>query len=86
LKRPNSGAFVQSCESKAAVFPSFLKGWISRAELHRLNAIGNPLEKKIQLTRAQGFPESVFTDLWRLLPDRVVRSFQQRQVSQMDNA
>jgi hypothetical protein len=56
------------------------------AELHRLNAIGNPLEKKIQPTRAQGFPDSVFTDLWRLLPDRVVRSFQQRQVSQMDNA
>ena len=65
----------------SAVFPSFLKGWISRAELHRLNAIGNPLEKKIQLTRAQGFPESVFTDLWRLLPDRVVRSFQHQQGS-----
>jgi hypothetical protein len=49
--------------------------------MHRLNAIGNPLEKKIQLTRAQGFPESVFTDLWRLLPDRVVRSFQHQQVN-----
>jgi uncharacterized protein len=61
----------------SAVFPSFLKGWISRAELHRLNAIRNPLEKKIQLTRAQGFPECVFTDLWRLLPDRVVRSYRQ---------
>lgn len=60
----------------SAVFPSFLKGWISREELHRLNAIGNPLEKKIQLTRAQGFPECVFTDLWRLLPESVVRSFQ----------
>jgi len=60
----------------SAVFPSFLKGWISRAELHRLNAIGNPLEKKIQLTRAQGFPECVFTDLWNLLPERVVHPFQ----------
>jgi uncharacterized protein len=60
----------------SAVFPSFLKGWISREDLHRLNAIGNPLEKKIQLTRAQGFPECVFTDLWRLLPESVVRSFQ----------
>jgi hypothetical protein len=60
----------------SAVFPSFLKGWISREELHRLNAIDNPLEKKIQLTRAQGFPECVFTDLWRLLPESVVRSFQ----------
>ena len=65
----------------SAVFPSLLKGWISRAELHRLNAIGNPLEKKIQLTRAQGFPECVFTDLWPLLPDKVVRSFQHPQVS-----
>jgi uncharacterized protein len=60
----------------SAVFPSFLKGWISREELHRLNAIGNPLEKKIQLTRAQGFPECVFTDLWRLLPESAVRPFQ----------
>ena len=60
----------------SAVFPSFLKGWISREELHRLNAIGNPLEKKIQLTRAQGFPDCVFTDLWRLLPESVVRPFQ----------
>ena len=39
------------------------------AELHRLNAIRNPMEKKIQLTRAQGFPESVFTDLLAT-PDR----------------
>jgi uncharacterized protein len=65
----------------SAVFPSFLKGWISREELHRLNAIGNPLEKKIQLTRAQGFPECVFTDLWRLLPESVVHSFQLAQQS-----
>ena len=43
----------------SAVFPSFLKGWISREELRRLNAIGNPLEKKIQLTRAQGLGERV---------------------------
>ncbi len=60
----------------SAVFPSFLKGWISRDELRRLNSIRNPLEKKIQLTRAQGFPERVFTDLWGLLPNRVVSSFQ----------
>ncbi|MBV8140733.1 MAG: amidohydrolase family protein [Verrucomicrobia bacterium] len=65
----------------SAVFPSFLKGWVSRAELRRLNTIDNPLEKKIQLTRAQGFPECVFTDLWELLPNRVVRSFQHQQVN-----
>jgi predicted TIM-barrel fold metal-dependent hydrolase len=30
--------------------------------------IRNPLEKKIELTRALGFPERVFTDLWDLIP------------------
>jgi predicted TIM-barrel fold metal-dependent hydrolase len=59
----------------SAVFPSFWKGWINRQELRRLNAIRNPLQKKIELTRAQGFPENVFTDLWRLLPERTLRSF-----------
>ena len=33
-----------------------------------LRAIRNPLEKKIELTRALGFPERVFTDLWNLIP------------------
>ena len=59
----------------SAVFPSFWKGWINRQELRRLNAIRNPLQKKIELTRAQGFPENVLTDLWRLLPERTLRSF-----------
>jgi hypothetical protein len=31
-------------------------------------AIRNPLEKKIELARALGFPERVFTDLWDLIP------------------
>ncbi len=62
----------------SAVFPSFFKGWISRDEMRRLNAIRNPLEKKVQLTRAQGFPERVFTDLWDLLPNRIVSSFRER--------
>ena len=62
----------------SAVFPSYWKGWINRQELRRLNAIRNPLEKKIELTRAQGFPENVFTDLWNLLPEKAVRLFDQR--------
>jgi hypothetical protein len=28
------------------------------------------LEKKIELTKALGFPDHVFTDLWKLLPER----------------
>lgn len=51
-----------------AVFPSWLKGWIDRETMLRLRAIRNPLEKKIQLTKALGFPDRVFTDLWQLLP------------------
>jgi hypothetical protein len=51
-----------------AVFPSWLKGWISKETMQRLRAIRNPLEKKIELTRALGFPERVFTDLWDLIP------------------
>jgi hypothetical protein len=52
----------------SAVFPSWLKGWINRETCQSLRAIRNPLEKRIQLTRALGFPERVFTDLWNLLP------------------
>jgi uncharacterized protein len=52
----------------SAVFPSWLKGWIDRETCQSLRAIRNPLEKRIRLTRALGFPERVFTDLWSLLP------------------
>jgi uncharacterized protein len=58
-----------------AVFPSWLKGWIDRETMLRLRAIRNPLEKKIQLTKALGFPERVFTDLWQLLPTAAGRRF-----------
>jgi len=51
-----------------AIFPSWLKGWIGKEIMHRLRLIRNPLEKKIELTRALGFPERVFTDLWDLIP------------------
>jgi hypothetical protein len=51
-----------------AVFPSWRKGWITKETMQRLRAIRNPLEKKIELTRALGFPERVFTDLWDLIP------------------
>ncbi|MBV9489079.1 MAG: hypothetical protein JO069_05050 [Verrucomicrobia bacterium] len=40
-----------------------------------LNRIRHPLEKKLQLTPAQGFPERVFMDLWSLLPPAAVRRF-----------
>jgi uncharacterized protein len=55
-----------------AVLWSKLKGWFSNDEYRRLRAIKNPLEKTFQFTRALGFPDSVFTDAWKLLrlPER----------------
>ena len=53
-----------------AIFPSWIKGWIGQDTMTRLQAIRNPLEKKIELTKALGFPDRVFTDLWKLLPRR----------------
>jgi hypothetical protein len=56
-----------------AVFPSWLKGWIDHETMLGLRTIRNPLEKKIQLTKALGFPDRVFTDLWQLLPMATAR-------------
>jgi uncharacterized protein len=47
---------------------SKLKGWISGDDYRLLRALKNPLERKYQLTRALGFPSSVFTDAWKLFP------------------
>jgi uncharacterized protein len=51
-----------------AIFPSWLKGWIGKETMQRLRAMRNPFQKKIELTKALGFPERVFTDLWDLIP------------------
>jgi predicted TIM-barrel fold metal-dependent hydrolase len=51
-----------------SAFWSRLKGWISRDEYRRLHAIRNPLERKYALTRALGFPDRIFTDVWTLFP------------------
>lgn len=66
-----------------AVFPSWLKGWIDRETMLRLRATRNPLEKKIELTRALGFPERVFTDLWQLLPEAAVQRWLQAKNEQV---
>jgi uncharacterized protein len=51
-----------------SAFGSRLKGWISWNEYRRLYAIKNPLERKYQLTCALGFPDRIFTDIWKLFP------------------
>jgi predicted TIM-barrel fold metal-dependent hydrolase len=49
-------------------FWSRLKGWISQPDYYRIRSIRNPLEKKLQLTKALGFPDPIFTDFWELVP------------------
>jgi uncharacterized protein len=47
---------------------SRMKGWISEDDYRRVQAIKNPLERKVQLTRALGLPDAIFTDIWKLMP------------------
>jgi uncharacterized protein len=49
-----------------SVIWSRLKGWLDKSAYHRIRSIQNPLEKKVQLTKALGFPDRVFTDFWNL--------------------
>jgi hypothetical protein len=49
-----------------SVIWSRLKGWLDKPTYDRIRSIRNPLEKKVQLTKALGFPDRVFTDFWNL--------------------
>jgi uncharacterized protein len=46
---------------------SRMKGWISKEDWHRIRSIRNPLERKVQLSRAQGFPDTIFSDVRTVL-------------------
>ena len=50
-----------------SVLWSGLRGWLDRATVRQLQAERNPLERKVKLTRALGFPESVFREAWGVL-------------------
>ena len=49
------------------VFWSHLRGWFDRRTLRQVQAERNPLERKVKLTRALGFPETVFREAWNVL-------------------
>jgi uncharacterized protein len=51
----------------STAFWSRLKRWITAPAYQRIRSIRNPLEKKLQLTKALGFPDRVFTDFWRIV-------------------
>jgi uncharacterized protein len=50
-----------------SVLWSRLVRWISSAEAKRLREIGNPLQRKLELTRALGFPETIFSGVYDVL-------------------
>jgi predicted TIM-barrel fold metal-dependent hydrolase len=41
--------------------------WVSVEEWYRIRQLRNPLERKLQLSRAQGFPDTIFNDVWDVL-------------------
>jgi predicted TIM-barrel fold metal-dependent hydrolase len=55
-------------------FWSRLKGWITKPAYRQVRSIRNPLEKKLQLTRALGFPDRILTDFWELAAASLHRS------------
>jgi len=50
-----------------AVLWSRMAGWISEDDWRRIRRIKNPLEKKRQLAQVQGFPDTIFGDVWKVL-------------------
>lgn len=59
---------------------SRLKGWIDKATYYRIRSIRNPLEKKLQLTKALGFPDRVFTDFWELAARVKVSAYRRAEI------
>jgi predicted TIM-barrel fold metal-dependent hydrolase len=41
--------------------------WVSEPDWHRIRRIRNPLERKLQLSKAQGFSDRIFNDVWNVL-------------------
>jgi uncharacterized protein len=50
-----------------SVIWSRMKRWMSKEDWHRIRLIKNPLERKVQLSRAQGFPDTIFSDVTTVL-------------------
>jgi hypothetical protein len=46
---------------------SRLMGWVSKEDWYRIRRIKNPLERKLRLSKAQGFSDQVFNDVWKVL-------------------
>ena len=49
------------------VLPSRLAGWINEVQSRQLKRTTNPLQRKLQLTRLLGFPDSIFDSVYEVL-------------------
>jgi uncharacterized protein len=50
-----------------SVLWSRMTGWVSEEDWYRIRRLRNPLERKLQLAKAQGFPDTIFNDVWNVL-------------------
>lgn len=50
-----------------SVLWSRMTGWVSEEDWYRIRQLRNPLERKLQLAKAQGFPDTIFNDVWNVL-------------------
>jgi uncharacterized protein len=67
LENPERILYGSDYPVVTSVFWSRLARWISAGEANRLWKIRNPLQRKLELTRAQGFPERIFSGVYEVL-------------------
>jgi hypothetical protein len=46
---------------------SRMRRWVSKEDWYRIRRMRNPLERKLQLSKAQGFGDGIFNDVWKVL-------------------
>jgi len=67
LENPERVLYGSDYPVVTSVFWSRSAGWISAQAAGRLWKIRNPLERKLELTRALGFPDTVFSGVYDVL-------------------
>jgi predicted TIM-barrel fold metal-dependent hydrolase len=67
LENPERILYGSDYPVVTSVFWSRLVRWISAGEAERLWKIRNPLQRKLELTRALGFPDTIFSGVYDVL-------------------
>jgi hypothetical protein len=67
LENPERILYGSDYPVVTSVFWSRLAGWISAGKADQLWKISNPLQRKLELTRVLGFPETIFSKVYEVL-------------------